>query len=192
VKEEEAPEKLWYTWVKEMLVDALEKFPKSSRLHLLYAYIQREKLHNKFKALFEMMITEDNKPSLEEEFSIYRYKNLIEEEMIENDTRNSESKGVDVNIIVHFQNRFVQFQSVIEKAVELHLDFWRELLENNPDIQKLQGLGSHITHSVEESSDQFKKLNDINPNHIKMLKIYGNFLKDIVNDDVEGQRILEK
>ena len=137
MKEEEAPEKLWYTWVKEMLVDALEKFPKSSRLHLLYAYIQREKLHNKFKALFEMMITEDNKPSLEEEFSIYRYKNLIEEEMIENDTRNSESKGVDVNIIVHFQNRFVQFQSVIEKAVELHLDFWRELLENNPDIQKL-------------------------------------------------------
>jgi len=191
-KEEEAPEKLWYTWVKTLLVDALEKFPKSARLHLLYAYIQREKLHNKFKALFEMMITEDNKPNMEEEFSIYRYKNLIEEEMIENDARTSESKGVDVNIIVHFQNKFVTFQSVIEKAVELHLDFWRELLENNPDIQKLQGLGSHITHSVEETSDQFKKLNEINPNHIKMLQIYGNFLKDIVNDDVEGQRILEK
>ncbi len=32
----------------------------------------------------------------------------------------------------------------------------------------------------------------MNPNHIKCLEIYGNFLKDIVNDDVEGQRILEK
>lgn len=48
------------------------------------------------------MITEENKPNLQEEFSIYRYKNLIEEEMVENDTRNSESKGVDVNIIVVF------------------------------------------------------------------------------------------
>lgn len=192
VKEEEADEKLWYMWVKEIMVDSFEKFQKSARLHMLYAYIQREKLHNKFKALFEMMITEENKPNMEEEFSIYRYKNLIEEEMIDNDSRNSESKGVDVNIIVHFQNKFVDFQSVVEKAVDLHLDFWRELLEHNPDIHKLQMLGSEITHSVEETSDHFRRLNDINPNHIKMLQIYGNFLKDIVNDDAEGQRILEK
>lgn len=38
-----------------------------------------------------------------------RYKNIIEEEMIENDNRNTENKGVDVNIIVHFQNKFVEF-----------------------------------------------------------------------------------
>jgi len=139
-----------------------------------------------------MMITEDNKPSVEEEFSIYRYKNIIEEEMIENDARNSETKGVDVNIIVYFQNKFVEFQAIIEKAVELHLDFWRELLEANPDIQKLQGLGSHITHSVEETAEQFRRLNDINPNHIKMLQIYGNFLKDIVNDENEALRVIEK
>lgn len=31
------------------------------------------------------MITEENKPNVQEEFSIYRYKNLIEEEMIESD-----------------------------------------------------------------------------------------------------------
>jgi len=32
----------------------------------------------------------------------------------------------------------------------------------------------------------------INNNHIKCLEIYGNFLKEIVNDEIEGQRILEK
>jgi len=83
------------------------------------------------------MITEENKPNLQEEFSIYRYKNLIEEEMIENDLRNSENKGVDVNVIVQFQNKFVIFLSSIEKSVTLHMEFWRELLEENPDIQKL-------------------------------------------------------
>lgn len=43
-KDEEADEKLWYTWVKEIMVDALETHSKSTRLHMLYAYIQREKL----------------------------------------------------------------------------------------------------------------------------------------------------
>jgi ABC-type transport system involved in cytochrome c biogenesis permease subunit len=191
-KDEEPPEKLWYTWIKHIISDVLERFPKSTRLHMLYAYVQREKLHNKFKALYEMMITEENKPNMEEEFSIFSYKNVIEEEMIENDARNSESKGVDVNVIVDFQNKFVDFQAAVENDVDLHLEFWRELLENNPDIQKLQSLGAKITHSFEQTSGEFKKLNDINPNHIKMLQIYGNYLKDIVNDDVEGQRTLEK
>jgi hypothetical protein len=39
-----------------------------------------------------------------------------------------------VNIIVVFQNKFVSFLSYIEKSVNLHLEFWRELLEENPDI----------------------------------------------------------
>ena len=55
------------------------------------------------------MITEESKPNMTEEFSIYRYKNLIEEEMVETDTRNSENKGTDVNLIVVFQNKFVIF-----------------------------------------------------------------------------------
>ena len=112
--------------------------------------------------------------------------------MIDSDSRALDTKGIDVNVIVHFQNKFVEFQSSIEKSVNLHLHFWRELLEESPDIQKLQLLGSKITNNVEITTEQFKKLSEMNPNHIKCLTIYGNFLKDIVNDDIEGQRILEK
>ena len=54
--------------------DALDKFQKSAKLHILNAYIQHEKLKNKFKALFELMITEENKPNIQEEFCVYRYK----------------------------------------------------------------------------------------------------------------------
>jgi len=32
----------------------------------------------------------------------------------------------------------------------------------------------------------------MNQNNIKCLTIYGNYLKDIVNDDQEGARLLEK
>ena len=56
----------------------------------------------------------------------------------------------------------------------------------------MQNLGSKITNWVETTNDLFKKLTEMNSNHIKCLEIYGNFLKEIVNDDIEGARILEK
>ena len=181
-----------YMLIRSIMTESLDKFSKSPRLHLLNAYIHHEKLQNKFKAIYELMITEENKPTIQEEFSIYRYKNQIQLEMIENDIKNTEQRGVDVNVIVLFQNNFVIFLSFIEKSVNLHLEFWRELLEENPDIQKLQSLGSKITNSVQQTNQRFKILNEMNPNHINCLEIYGYFLKEIFNDDVEGQRILDK
>lgn len=42
------------------------------------------------------------------------------------------------------------------------MEFWRELLEENPDIQKLQSLGSKITNTVESTNDFYKKLQEMN------------------------------
>jgi hypothetical protein len=112
--------------------------------------------------------------------------------MTENELRNSELKGFDVMVMVNFQQNFVIFESSIYDAVEGHLDFWRGLLEENPDIQKLQVLGNRISKLTEACATQFKGLNEMNPNNIKCLEMYGNFLRDIVNDEIEGGRILER
>jgi len=45
---------------------------------------------------------------------------------------------------------------------------------------------------VETNFDIFEDLQSMNPNNIKCLTIYGNYLKDIVNDSQEGARLLEK
>lgn len=191
---EDTPEKelLWYEWLKDILDEGLEKFEESTTLHLLNAYLHQEKLSNRFKALYELLETDENKPQIQIEFAIFRYKNIIEEEIVEHDANNSENKGIDVNILVLFQNKFVEFQNHIEKSVNFHLDFWRELLEDNPDIQKLQSLSSKITRSVEEVAGNFDKICEINNNHTRMLKIYGNFLRNIVNDDAEGRKLIER
>ena len=112
--------------------------------------------------------------------------------MVENDIKDSESKGIDINLMVQFYNKLVVFQFALELAVELHLEFWRELLEENPNIQKLEGLGSKITNNLEIINNRFKKLTNMNSNHIKSLIIYGNFLKDIANSQTESQIMLEK
>lgn len=64
----------WYILVKNILQESLEKFRKSTKLHILYSFIQHDKLKNKFKALNELMISEETKASMNEEFALYRYK----------------------------------------------------------------------------------------------------------------------
>lgn len=73
--------------------------------------------------------------------------------------------------------------AAIEKSVSFHLEFWNKLLEEQPDIQKLLHLGSKITNTVEHTAELFEQLQEMNPNHIKCLEMYGNFLKEIVNDE---------
>mgnify|MGYP000952821047 CR=1 FL=1 len=194
VKDEDDPEReqLWYEALREILAEGIEKFPKSESLHLLFAFVYHEKLKKKYQALFEIMITKENKPSLETELAIYRLETIIEEEIAEYDALQTETKGTNVNQLVYFQNKFVEFQLQIEESVTHHLDFWRELLEDNPDIQKLENLGTQITTSIELAEEKFQKLSQINANSVKMLMIYGNYLKEISNDEQESLRILEK
>lgn len=150
------------------------------------------RLKNKWRALFELRETFDSKPNIQEEFSIFRYTQIIEQEMKESDMRSAESSGIDVSQLVVFQNKFVNLNTTIEKAVIFHLDFWRELLEDNPDIKKLQHLGSKITNIIVETDEQYHALTKINPNHIKLLEIYGYFLKDVIYNESEGLRLIEK
>lgn len=72
------------------------------------------------------------------------------------------------------------------------IDFWRELLEEAPDILKLQTHGSKITTYVEKVTNEFHHLQSLNENNVKTMKIFGHFLQDIIFDDVESVKLLEK
>jgi PAS domain S-box-containing protein len=119
---------------------------------------------------------------------------LIEEDMIYEDEQSKEKNALNVNVVkvIEFQNKFVLFLAAIENAVVFHQDFWLELVEESPDIQKLHMLGTNITNSLELTASLYKKLNDLNPTHLRLLELYSSFLRDIVNDEIESPKILEK
>jgi len=56
------------------VAEGLYSFPKSSRLHLYHSYLQQEQIGNKYKALYELMIAEENKPGIQEQFAMFRYR----------------------------------------------------------------------------------------------------------------------
>jgi len=99
---EEPPELLWYSWLKSIMTDVLNAHPKSSRLHLFYTFVQQEKLENKFKSVFELLMAEESKPSLEDHFWIYRYKSLLERVMKDEEYKAANKNSINVALIVDF------------------------------------------------------------------------------------------
>lgn len=69
---------------------------------------------------------------------MYRLKNIIELEILDFDQKYCDKKGINVNLVIIFDNKFCIFEDLIHDSVKRHIEFWRELLEDNPDIKKLQ------------------------------------------------------
>ena len=49
----------------------------------------------------------------------------------------SENRFDKKHFFLNYNKRTTIFMNTIEKTVESYLDFWRELLEDSPDISKL-------------------------------------------------------
>ena len=188
--QEEREEKLW-SFLKDLFLIVLKIHPTSSLLRTYVGFVWQEKLLNKWKALFNHYRARCLEPTVMEEFAIYRYEQTIEREMKETDLSWSESSGMYVTDMVDFADKFAIFTLTIEKAVVYHYDFWRELLEPTPEILKLDLLAMKITNIIVHIENLYKELILLNPNNIKCNLLYGEFQKQILNDE-NSQELIDK
>ena len=54
-----------------------------------------------------------------------------------------------------FQTQLRLFQASIEKSALLHMEFWSQLSEDNPDLGKMNDIGSKINSSVKNVEDNW-------------------------------------
>jgi len=72
------------------------------------------------------------------------------------------------------------------------MEFWSQLSEDNPDLGKLNEIGSKINSSVHNVEEHWNKLQKINQHNTKAMRLYGKFLIEIINDKEAGDGLLEK
>lgn len=108
--------------------------------------------------------------------------NLIEGEMIEDDSKDITNKAVDINKFFDYNNLIVSFEEMLEDCSRAHISFWKELLEVNTDIKKLERSGTMVTKSKDTVRDEFEKMIGMNPNNVHTLTVYGRFLIDVANE----------
>jgi hypothetical protein len=64
------------------IAEGIERFPNSIDLRVINGFVQKSKLSNEFKAIFEMMRSELANPTIYEKFVIFRKKIEIEQQLV--------------------------------------------------------------------------------------------------------------
>lgn len=163
--------------------NGISKFPNCTPLRISYSFFLLERMNKKQQANIELQNTEKYGPRFEEQFIIYRYKKLIEEQS--NDVGENE-ENMDVVSNIAYKNHSNQFKACISKVSTLYLDFWSLLLnpnqDNQEDLSKLNDYGSKINIIVEEIHQHFEKMQKIKNNDQEIIRLYSDFLNDILND----------
>ena len=94
-----------YMFLALLIKEAVNRFPKNVDLRILSAFVQRAKLSNEFKAIFELMNCEEcGEPSLTERFTIFLRKVDIEQQLIlDCDRNNSVGGNIDIKLIYRYE-----------------------------------------------------------------------------------------
>ena len=156
--------------------DALNFFRDSVILKVTYALFQIDKLGRYNKGYINLIsVSQMKNLSFSQDFLVYRIKRRLEEKGIED--------GVDKSNI-SFRYQCNQLISMISKISTIYSYFWNLLLTSSDleDITKLSEYGVEINEMMDKIDDKFKSLQASDYNNKKTIKLYGIYIRDILND----------
>jgi len=181
---------LLMSYAKQLFSQGITKFPASGSLHIAYALFLKDRLNDRTTAISELTSAEKCNPQFDEQFMIYRYRKILEDET----TELTESGGASLDVVsmLAYENYLQKCKEAIEKSAYLHMEFWLELLELEPDLGKLDTTGIRINATIVQVQEHWEKLQKINPNVPKALKLYADYLVEILNDAEEGTELLAR
>lgn len=138
VQDRKKEKKQWYRLLSIMISQAIERFPKHVDLKIINAYVQKSKLNNEFKAIFEMMNCELCQPNIHEQFMIFRKKIEVEQTLLREYQKNSTKPGtLDVVNVFKYERIFQKYQLYEYMTTFSAQCFWRELLQKQINAQVL-------------------------------------------------------
>lgn len=173
------------------LVSVLRKKTHSDMyLGMMAAYILHSRLNLKWKAIYEIEIIQNESASPKLLAASFAHLHLIEHEMIEKEIRNKGSSGLDVMSLMNFQRYFSEFNNKLSKAFDYYFEFWSQLASEKPTLQLIKTVGAKINSTNDEIREAFDQLVDANSNQVKTILLYGNYLKLVVNDNEEAEKVI--
>ena len=157
--------------------ESISKYPKNIKLRLAYCLFLFNKLNKKVKAKNELFLLYTFETNLECSFLIYKIQKYI-----------NDNVKINENISESLSNRDIikRIQLLIENIVSDYISFWNILLtqdyNKNENVLKMSLLGEDIKCLNEKLNNDIKYLDKWNLFEQKTLKIYIQYLKEIVNN----------
>jgi len=176
---------------KRLFEDSLNKFINSPLLHIAFSYYLFDTMKNVHAALVELNIAAKKKPSLHQQFTMFRYKSSIENH-IKAESTQAKDIYLQLTNVTEFERLLGECQKTIEKVCNFQIEFWSQIANQLPDLNILHDLGNKIYDATKEAEDFWNKLSKINANYAKALTLYGNYMIEIKNHNQVGYELLEK
>jgi hypothetical protein len=172
--------------IERIYLSGLKKFKRSVLLRVSYAFFLMERFGLKKKALEQLLLAEKADPGFEEEFLIFRYKKIIEDNISDDgkaaEADNGSSNQVDIVGVIAFESNLRLCTFHIIQAAEFNERYWTELLKDDPSLERLSEIGTAIDFSIIKSNENWRELAQMIENAPVLIKLYSKFLTDVLNE----------
>ena len=160
-------------------------------LNIAFSQYLFETIKNVHAALTELGNAAKRKPSIQQQFAIFRSRSLIEN-FIQQESSQAKDIYSQLTNVIEFERLLGECQKAIEKVCNVQIEFWSQLSNVMPDLNILNDLAKKIYDGSQEAEDAWKQLCAINSNYAKALTMYGTYLTEIKNNNQVGYELLEK
>ena len=177
----------------------------SAFLHIISAMFKFYQQANVHKALIFLQTAELCSCSLQQRFTIFHLKKMIEASLKKQYLKGANSYDfgqfdeseisldtIDLSVVIHYEEMFDQLMKHIYVAASNNLEFWTHLGSLMPDLNILHKIGLKIITDHTIVDDHWNKMQQINPKYPKALLFMGEFVNLVKNDCEEGEELLKR
>ncbi|EGC29813.1 hypothetical protein DICPUDRAFT_42369 [Dictyostelium purpureum] len=171
----------------------LQYFPKSDILWMAYCnflFTVRKDRHIGYAALEKLRRM---KPSFDVRFFIYQ-RDKEREQLMDSDLRGPGNGGKIQDFV-----SYMEFKKLYYGAKRHHVKclnyikrFWGHLLHETVDLHRLSDLSGRIATTENKANESYERLLALNPNSVRVLRDYSQFLEEVVKDKDSALRLQKK
>lgn len=181
-----------YKLLVEIINRHKTRLNKNTYIWVMSSYVMHLKLNLKWKAIYEIQDIYANSQDFRVRYSSDVFIRQVEHEMIEAELRKREISHIDVVGLIEYQKRFAEFNQLLGEAFESYSAFWTQLASNKPVVKTVKRLGTKIIHTNQSIKTTFDLMMERTGNQVKTITLYGNYMKLVVNDIEESDKILSR
>ena len=184
---------LLYKVIDSLIDSKRKKFGDSSYVRLLSAFVLQGKLGLMWKAIYELFAClRSGNYDFRVAFCANHFLNSIEREMKEAEIKTRDRSGVNIVNVMQYHKMFSDFFSKINANFSVYYKFWSELVEEKPKAAVLKDSGTIICSKNDEIEKAYYLLIETAGAQLKTIILYGNYLKYLVNDEEQAEKIMTK
>ncbi|EGG21914.1 hypothetical protein DFA_01800 [Cavenderia fasciculata] len=169
----------------------LQYYPNSSLLWMAYAnylFTVRQDRHVGYASLEKLRRMN---PPFDIRFFIFQ-RDKEREQMMDSDLRGPSGKIQDFVTYMEFKKLYLGARRSHQSCLNYINRFWRHLLHETIDLNALSTLSGKIATSETRATEQYERLLGLNPNSVRVIRDYAQFVEEVVRDRDHSFKLAKK